>query len=1143
MQTSIHDGKFEEHDDNQYFHGVKREASHGARPSNNAVKCEDEDSHTFRAEECEAHEGVQPFLCGVKACGSPSDQTLAGGEDSCEVSNSARPPSACAHTATLAFAISHGLTSRAANGEALFSEGERAVLDTLQGLQASEVQLIARLIYVTGPWHRHKHILRYTYPLEASICALEAAGVLHTFSQNDVREVSLSILPCLVLDELRQIRRALLRAAKAVLNGALSLQLDEWEASPECNAKLERGTNPGYEGERLRKMLKVAGDNKEAVLSQLTDLVAVCPTLPLEQIIDSTLNASKNGKARRLSPTVVHLLLRALRLSERTTVPAMLRPPPYSRAMVAAYISRPARTSCNPINAPTPIFDSRLHFHLTEAAVELGVAVKCAYLAGAEGADRPSDSATASKWRAQACAQYSLCDVAAAFASVNALVQPCSPLGDVRSPLPPTLSLSTDTEAAAATARNLAEQLVAPLRTFFSSPSAKYAQTLECWARRFEAGALLARAVFIGVRLIERSAEKARKVGDAALALSEYGSACETLQLLLACETRDSQLESYSDEPHVAGVQCKGTVAPSQAHLEDSAILTSEHITADDSSDVHGECYTRLLIDLKHMEALGDPNASSLRGRVLQTARMQLPEGSSARWEVEASAGVSWWAPPCKYVVEKNISGRIGAMGSRLLLTANDGTEQLVEHYVGQLLSDDEQGGWTYIHDEGRSLRELFGLLLHEEIFCDIPDVFFAPFQGAPLDLRSPHFYAARQAAIDARLQQLADSSPCELAQIVRLAHDKHYGECSGTVCWGEVRWSHRVKLQVIAVCFGGRSLAGILLHLAVTGMYSGMPDNTLVKASRPTNGEMRRVGGVVVEPDRTEPHSWPLVERGGQGRVTIKLVQTHLPCCVTGAEGLSDGAAVELRAERNSKAPGGNAMAVHLAGPGSKCGYVANADLQHVREGVGRVIRNPAFSTCVEGSCWFIEAPEAMDFDIVVGDDWDLRAALLEVKSRNDALWAEQRIWLRSLLERDFLRYDNPYLFTAHGQPNVDIGVCRVRDEKSPRPAMGGHKLSSGRRSRGQRRVVAACGGSGQSKPQSVCCKKPRLTPTDRATLRPARAAKQSPGSSSADAIDLCSDDSDADFQNPPPKSPPRKQLKWVLANGQLSRSEKLSL
>lgn len=168
MQTSIHDGKFKEHDDNQYFHGVKREASHGARPSNNAVKCEDEDSHTFRAEECEAHEGVQPFLCGVKACGSPSDQTLAGGEDSCEVSNSARPPSACAHTATLAFAISHGLTSRAANGEALFSEGERAVLDTLQGLQASEVQLIARLIYVTGPWHRHKHILRYTYPLEAS---------------------------------------------------------------------------------------------------------------------------------------------------------------------------------------------------------------------------------------------------------------------------------------------------------------------------------------------------------------------------------------------------------------------------------------------------------------------------------------------------------------------------------------------------------------------------------------------------------------------------------------------------------------------------------------------------------------------------------------------------------------------------------------------------------------------------------------------------------------------------------------------------------------------------------------------------------------------------------------------------------------
>ena len=71
----------------------------------------------------------------------------------------------------------------------------------------------------------------------------------------------------------------------------------------------------------------------------------------------------------------------------------------------------------------------------------------------------------------------------------------------------------------------------------------------------------------------------------------------------------------------------------------------------------------------------------------------------------------------------------------------------------------EEQGGWTYKHDEGSDLRQLFGLLLHEQIFDEaVPDAFFAPSQGAPLDLHAPDFYARRKEGIDARLESRRES-------------------------------------------------------------------------------------------------------------------------------------------------------------------------------------------------------------------------------------------------------------------------------------------------------------------------------------------------------------------------------------------------
>ena len=130
-----------------------------------------------------------------------------------------------------------------------------------------------------------------------------------------------------------------------------------------------------------------------------------------------------------------------------------------------------------------------------------------------------------------------------------------------------------------------------------------------------------------------------------------------------------------------------------------------------------------------------------------------------------------------------------------------------------------EADGWTYEHDEGRGLRELFGLLLWDQLFdATVADAFCSPYQGAPLDLNSPHFYAARKASIDTRLKQLAAAAPTEPPSSCALVRHA-LGEVLGVRRVGrpedskEVEpptWEKRTRLQILAVCFGGRALAAI---------------------------------------------------------------------------------------------------------------------------------------------------------------------------------------------------------------------------------------------------------------------------------------------------------------------------------------------
>lgn len=58
-------------------------------------------------------------------------------------------------------------------------------------------------------------------------------------------------------------------------------------------------------------------------------------------------------------------------------------------------------------------------------------------------------------------------------------------------------------------------------------------------------------------------------------------------------------------------------------------------------------------------------------------------------------------------------------------------------------------------HSEGGIWSVLFGLLMWDVLFMDVPEVFRTPFQSAPLDLGGAAFCSARQPLMDERLSAI----------------------------------------------------------------------------------------------------------------------------------------------------------------------------------------------------------------------------------------------------------------------------------------------------------------------------------------------------------------------------------------------------
>ena len=923
-------------------------------------------------------------------------------------------------------AVDTAVAAVAADGEPLFEEAARAALRRVTALDDDARHVLARLLFVKGPWHpvngSRASLDSYAGGDATTVrAALEAAGALVVLQESSPLADASEALPTLVADEVKRVVAALKESAP-----------NAWKAA--------------------KKRHKGATKDAHVAVAR-----AVAATLADENAL-AFLVADEKALVR-IDRGVETALLRALRFAERRGG-FLGRPAPPTRRLQAVLQPPHLRSPEAPPTIGTPMFRTRGHFERTEGVAGLAHAASIA--AAIANGDAWGEEVI------ELLEVYERCNAPAGLAAFDAFRRPSSLTGpahalgvvdDGAPAVPRALCAQPDEHAAVETLkRSLAERKKAYAALEKAEKTNAALEKAE--SRKNDAAAEVAS---------ERPTEAAKEAVETARARKDAATEAVKEDLVLVAAAARAVAEALAaaclrllaqnaaDADHVASLPAWLQGYDAGKLLARAAWHGVEFLQKDkryaEANDVlrtfldhghrRGACHVRLLINLKH---LGED-----RTQALANARRDCPEGTVARWKIDATAGEERWrAPALGARVDKSAVDRVGAVGSRLLYEDVDAEDAdvvevdaegapaaprlvLVEHLAG---NEAGKEGWNSWHDEGAALRTVCYLLLWDQARLPVKDAFFAPFQGAPCDWGTQDFHERRKASMDARLAEIAACAPTELAALVNAAFDARYGEV------GLVHWRGReavAKLQIVAACFGGKAVAGIALHLAVTGLRSGMPDNTMVRATRPT-GEC------------VDVKAWPLADERVVPPLRVLLAQTQLQHCQNGAAGLEDGAALELRLEQNPRAPRigaykGLAFAIHDAATGEQCGYVANADMDRVRAPTGKAPEPYVAGAAVQSEGgWLIEVPSPAPRDVVVPADWTYEGKIVEVKSKNDALWSEQRMWIRVCNEEDYLHYDNPYLFEDDDEGGrigtVDISITVVKEKGGGRKkgVAGGH-------------------------------------------------------------------------------------------------------
>ncbi|KFK36099.1 hypothetical protein AALP_AA4G077200 [Arabis alpina] len=235
----------------------------------------------------------------------------------------------------------------------------------------------------------------------------------------------------------------------------------------------------------------------------------------------------------------------------------------------------------------------------------------------------------------------------------------------------------------------------------------------------------------------------------------------------------------------------------------------------------------RLSTDLEHM---GRPNESlsvaeqglldpwvragsriALQRRILRLAK------PPRRWKAPTFANLIKNKIPEVTIQGRSLNCEIG-MKNRFYGEDGDqcGVEQLaLQYYSG------EGGGWKGIHTESSIWLTIFGLLMWDILFSDVPGVFQTRFQTAPLDLETESFYLTRKETIESQLEKVANGMAEE---ILIISYETHRGTACRGMAWE--RFSLE-ELRAAVACIGGQCVASLCRHLAqdYRSWCSGMPD------------------------------------------------------------------------------------------------------------------------------------------------------------------------------------------------------------------------------------------------------------------------------------------------------------------------------
>ncbi|KAJ1697006.1 hypothetical protein LUZ63_005518 [Rhynchospora breviuscula] len=254
----------------------------------------------------------------------------------------------------------------------------------------------------------------------------------------------------------------------------------------------------------------------------------------------------------------------------------------------------------------------------------------------------------------------------------------------------------------------------------------------------------------------------------------------------------------------------------------------------------------RLSINLEHMsyfneslvvaeEGIGDPWVRAGSKMALQRRVLRLGK-PPRRWKLPS------YAESVKQnIPEVNIVGRPvnGGVGEKNLFYGYNGELCGVEELALQYFSEEEGGGWRGVHSESGIWMTIFGLLMWDVIFSDVPNAFCSKFQTGPLDFDTDDFYESRKDLIESQLNKIQGGMAEE---ILITCWELHYGELCRGVNWERHSLS---DLRATVFCMKARSLASICHHLALDyrSWSSGMPDLLLWRFhANSTCGEVKLV-------------------------------------------------------------------------------------------------------------------------------------------------------------------------------------------------------------------------------------------------------------------------------------------------------------